>query len=117
MLLKVLSCIQFLARQGLPLRGGGDESDGNFLQLLKFQGQDDDVMREWLQRKCNKYTSHEIQNDLLKIMALCVLRSIADHLQKSPFLTVMIDETADISNQEQVTVVVRRVDEDLTVCL
>ena len=56
MLLKVLSCIQFLARQGLPLRGGGDESDGNFLQLLKFQGQDDDVMREWLQRKCNKYT-------------------------------------------------------------
>ena len=70
MLLKVLSCIQFLARQGLPLRGGGDESDGNFLQLLKFQGQDDDVMREWLQRKCNKYTSHEIQNDLLKIMAL-----------------------------------------------
>ena len=83
-LLKVLSCIQFLARQGLPL-GGGDESDGNFLQLLKFQGQDDDVMHEWLQRKCNKYTSHEIQNDLLKIMALRVLRSIADHLQKSPF--------------------------------
>ena len=72
-------------------------------------------MREWLQRKCNKYTSHEIQNDLLKIMALRVLRSIADHLQKSPFLTVMIDETADISNQEQVTVVIRRVDEDLTV--
>ena len=98
----------------MPLRGGGDESDGNFLQLLKFQGQDDDVMREWLQRKCNKYSSHEIQNDLLKIMALRVLRSIADHRQKSPFLTVMIYETADISNQEQVTVVIRRVDEDLT---
>ena len=59
-----------------------------------------------MQRKCNKYTSHEIQNDLLKIMALRVLRSIVDHLQKSPFLTVMIDETADISNQKQVTVVI-----------
>ena len=85
----LLSCIQFLAQQGLPLRGEDDESDGNFLQLLKFQGLDDDMMLEWLQRKCNKYTSHEIQNDLLKIMALHVLRSIADHLQKSPFLTVM----------------------------
>ena len=97
------------------LRGDGDESDVNFLQLLKFQGQDDDMMLEWLQRKCNKYTSHEIQNDLIKIMALHVLRRIADHLQKSPFLTVMIDETTDISNQEQVTVVIRRVDEDLGV--
>ena len=111
----ILSCIQFLARQGLPLRGDGDEIDGNFLQLLKFQGQDDDVMLEWLQRKYNKYTSHEIQNDLLKIMALHVVRSIADHLQKSPFLTVMIDETSDISNQEQETVVIRRVDEGLSV--
>lgn len=98
MLMKVLSCIRFLARQGLALWGDGDESDGNFLQLLKLQGQDDDMMLDWLQRKCSKYTSHEIQNELLKLMALRVLRSIADHLQNSPFLTIMIDETTDVSN-------------------
>ena len=45
-------------------------------------------------------------------MALHVLQRIADHIQKSPFLTIMIDETADVSNQEQVT---RSVDDDLEV--
>ena len=41
MFLKILSSIRYLARQGLPLRGDGDEQDGNFLQLLKLKGEDD----------------------------------------------------------------------------
>jgi len=48
---------------------------------------------------------------LHEIMALDVLRIIADKLQKSPFLTIMIDETTDISNQEQVTIVIQRIDD------
>lgn len=43
-------------------------------------------------------------------MSLDVLRSISDKLQKSPSLTIMIDETTNISNQEQVTVVMQKVD-------
>ena len=39
-------------------------------------------MQDWL-KKQNKYTSHEIQNELLKIVAHRVLRDVADHLQKS----------------------------------
>ncbi len=35
--LKLLSNVRFLARQVLPLRGGGDESNSNYMQLL-FQG-------------------------------------------------------------------------------
>ena len=112
-LLKILSCVKFLARQGLALRGDGDESDSNFLQLFHFQA--DDMTVDWLKRKCNKYTSHEIQNELLKIMAHNVLRSIAVDLQKSTFLTIMIDETTDISNREQVTIVIRRVNDDFEV--
>lgn len=71
------------------------------------------IAKEWLKRKQNKYTSHEIQNQLLKIMAEHVLRTVADRLQRSPFITVMIDKTTDVSNQEQVTVVMRRGDEDM----
>ena len=112
---KIIACVKFLARQGLPLRGDGDEKDGNFLQLLKFQGEQDDMVHSWLQKKTNKYTSHEIQNEILKIMAISVLRNISDVLQRSPCLTIMIDETTDISNKEQVVVVFRRVDEDFEV--
>ena len=114
-LLKILSNIRFLAHQGLPLRGDGDEADGNFLQLLKLRGEEDPSINEWLVRKANKYTSHEIQDEMAKIMAHQVLREISSNLQSSPFLTIMADETTDSSNFEQVTIVLRRVTEDFQV--
>ena len=115
MLLKILSSIRYLGRQGLALQGDGDEDDGNFLQLLKLKGEDDPAMLEWLKRKVNKYTSHEIQNDIIKVMAMHVLRNVATSLQQSPFLTLMMDETTDISNKEQTTIVIRYVSEHLEV--
>ena len=75
--LKVLSNIKFLARQGLPLRGHGDESDSNFLQLLKLRGEDDKRIATWLDKKSDKYTAPDIQNEILKVMALQVLREVA----------------------------------------
>ena len=40
-LLKILSVLRFLSRQGCAIRGSGDEVDGNFHQLLKFQSNKD----------------------------------------------------------------------------
>jgi len=71
------------------------------LQLLKYQGGDE--IKDWLQRKTNKYTSHEIQNSFLNMMALDALKVVTEKLQKSPYLTVTIDEATDVTNQEQVT--------------
>ena len=115
MLLKILASIRYLARQGLALRGDGDEDDGNFLQLLKLKGEDDPAMLEWLKRKVNKYTSHEIQNDIIKVMAMHVLKNVATSLQQSPFLTLMMDVTTDISYNEQTTIVILYVSEHLEV--
>ena len=64
----------------------------------------------------NEHTiSHEIQNDIIKVMAMHVLRNVATCLQQSPFLTLMMDETTDISNNEQTTIVIRWVSEHLEV--
>jgi len=115
MFLKILSSIRYLARQGLPLRGDGDEQDGNFLQLLKLKGEDDPMMVDWLKRKANKYVSHQNQNDILKIMAMHVLREVASCLQQSPFITIMMDETTDVSNNEQSVIIFRWVSEDFEV--
>ena len=73
------------------------------------------MMVDWLKRKANKYTSHQNQNDILKIMAIHVLREISVCLQKSPFITLMMDETTDVSNKEQLTIVLRWVTEDFEV--
>ena len=48
-------------------------------------------------------------------MAHSVLRVIQDKLQNSSFLTVMIDEIIDVTNQEKVTIIFRQVDSNLDV--
>ena len=112
--LKVLSNVRFLARQGLPFRGHGDhESDSNFLQLMKLRSEDDSRIVGWLERKTSKYTVPDMQNEILKTMALQVLRQVVESIQSAPFLTIMIDETTDVSNKEQVVVCFRWVDNNL----
>ena len=108
-LLKLMCSICFLARQGLALRGDATEEDGNFLQLLKLLASHDPLVLEWLKRKTHKYTSHKIQNELLELMALDVLTDISFHLHQSPFVTLMLDETTDMSNTSQAVVVLRYV--------
>jgi len=115
MLLKIVSSIRYLARQGLPLRGDGSEEDGNFLQLLQLKGEDDAGLLEWMKRKVNRYTSHDIQNEVLKVMATNILRTVSKCLQESPFIALMLDETTDIGNDEQTTIVLRRVTDSFDV--
>ena len=73
------------------------------------------MMKEWLKWKTNTYTSHTIQNKIINLMAKQVLKEINVHLQQSPFLTLMFDETMDVSNKEQVVVILRWVSSDLIV--
>ena len=68
-----------------------------------------------MKRKSDNYTSHFIQNEIVKIMATNILQDISTRLQQSPFLALMMDETTDISNNEQTTIVLRWVSEDLIV--
>ena len=91
-LYQILSSIRFLSRQGLAIRGDGNELDGNFQQM---KAQEDPNLAEWLRRKENVYTSPGIQNEIIKVMGLQVLRDVSADLQGSPFLTVMAGETTD----------------------
>ena len=83
--MKLLSNARFLARQGLAFRGDGHEES------------DSNFM------------------EMVKVMALRVLREIAASIQATPFFTVMVDKTADISNVEQVVVCLRWVSETFEV--
>ena len=124
MLQAILSSIRYLGRQGLALRGRykgkesddilGGESDSNFLQLLKVRAVDIPGLSDWLKRSQAKFTSPDIQNELLSIMALMILRQIASDLSGKWF-TLMIDETTDLSNTEQMILCLRYVDDDLGV--
>ena len=117
-MLTIISTIRFLARQGLPLRGSYVSSDGcetnsNFLQLLHLRKEDIPVLNTWLQRSQHHFTSPSIQNELLEIMANMILRKFTRSLSGKQF-SIMVDETSDISNTEQLVFCLRYVDEDLT---
>ena len=103
-LLKLIQNIQFLARLGIAFRGDGDEKDSNFLQLLLLRSTDDPSILSYLQRKTDKYTSPQIQNELIKIMALQILWEITDLIQKAHYYILTADEVTDISNREQVAI-------------
>ena len=55
-LIKIISCLRYLAHQGLPLRGHGNDQDSNFKQLLTCRAEDDPVFSEWLNRKNQNFT-------------------------------------------------------------
>lgn len=73
--LRVLQNIAFLAKQGMALRGSGD-LDSNFTQLLLLQSSDCPEIEPWMRKKTNKYTSHEVQNEILKVMSLSIVRDL-----------------------------------------
>ena len=79
MLLLILEAIRFLVRQGLPLRGDDNDVESNFIQLLHLLGKHcaPQNIHHWLSKKTNKYTSHEIQNECIQIMALHILCEVS----------------------------------------
>lgn len=115
MLLLILSSVCFLARQGLALQGDGSDASANLIQLLRLRAEDKPHALQWLHRSARKHTASENQNEMLELMAHQVLRMILKNIHSSPFLAVMVDETTDQSNKEQLTLVVRWVNDDFTV--
>uniref|UniRef100_H3ANI8 DUF4371 domain-containing protein n=1 Tax=Latimeria chalumnae TaxID=7897 RepID=H3ANI8_LATCH len=101
--LKILQNVKYLAQQGLVLRGDRDESDSNFIQSK---------LTDWNEQKTSKYTSPEIQNEMLRVLGLRVLREITEKVRSAEFFSIMIDETKDSANKEQVVICVRWVDDN-----
>ena len=49
-------------------------------------------------------TAPDMQNEMLKTTALLILPQVVKVISIAPFLTIMIDETTDVSNKEQVVI-------------
>ena len=111
-LITIAENIRFLARQGIALRGDEDEKDSNFIQLLHLLAIKQPELINWMQQKTSKYTSAQIQNELLSIMGSSVVRDIAAKIQNAKHFCIMADEVTDASNKEQVVVCFRTVDEE-----
>lgn len=113
-LVKIVGSIKYLARQGQALRGHEDENS-NLYQLLKDKAEDDVLLAKWLQRPQREYISPQIQNEILSTMSNSIVSGIADTIRDLPVLqyAVIMDGTQDISGQEQESICLHYVDNDL----
>ena len=99
----------YLAKQGLALRGDNESDDslnkGNYIELLESMSAENLCMQEKLQKRYGHYTSPEIQNDIINIIAECVRNKIRSNM--GPYWTLLVDETRDASRKEQLSFAIR----------
>lgn len=100
MLVTIIRSVEYLARQGLALRGHSSD-EGNFIQLLKFLGESDPAVNAWLARDREKYISGEIQNEILWIMAHSIICKLFHFVHDNTYFALMV---TDLSNCEQFVV-------------
>ncbi|XP_021991725.2 zinc finger MYM-type protein 1-like [Helianthus annuus] len=111
-----IDVVRWLTYQACALRGHDESStsknQGNFRELLKLLAHyNDDVAKVLFQNapyNC-KYTSSDIQQEIISIMANKVRKHIRSEVGDSWFC-VMVDESRDESKKEQIAIVLRFVD-------
>ena len=111
MFLKLLECIRYLARQGLPFRGHHEDSvslEGNLLQLLLLQAKDCAALGSWLKKR--EYISPEIINEVITICCQMILRQLLKDIYAADYFALIADEATDISHNEQMCIAIRWVD-------
>ena len=77
-----------------------ERSSRNIIQLLKLRGKDQPLLLKWLERKEDRYTSHDTQNEIVAIMANHVIRDLVSEI-RGGFFSIICDEYTDIINKEQ----------------
>ena len=79
-------------------------------------GTKDDNITKYLQGQVgHRYTHHDIQNELLLIMASNVLRVKVSTIREWKFFSIMADKGTDVNNTEELSFCVRFVTDNLDV--
>ena len=110
--------VRWLTFQACPFRGHDESPDsinqGNFLEMVKllasYNKEVNDVVLQNAPKNA-KYTSPDVQKEILNIYARKVQISIREEIGNSKFC-IMVDESRDESKKEQMAIVVRFVNKE-----
>ena len=123
----IFKTIVLCGRQNIALRGHRDnatdierdlaevENHGNFRALLDFRvDAGDTLLDQHLTTSARNatYTSSAIQNQIIDVLSDQVRQKIIRKVHQAKWFSVIADEVTDISNKEQLSLVVRYIDLD-----
>ena len=106
-------------RNNIALRGHRDDgpttsnSKGNFKSLLHFRvNSGDETLQQHLSNAPRNatYTSKTVQNEMITTIGRYILDKLSAEVKESKYFSILADEAADISNKENLSVVLRFVD-------
>ena len=111
-----INVVRFLSFQGIAFRGHDEKIDsknrGNFIELIKHTASyNEDVAGVVLENAPGnaKYTSLEVQKEILNVFAKKVRKKIVEDICDSKYC-IIVDEASDESKKEQMAIVLRYVD-------
>ena len=91
---------------------------GNFVELFIYRVRGGDVVLPEHLKKCSKnatYISKTTQNELISCCGELITSKILSAVKQAKFFSVIADEAADSSNKEQMSIVLRFVDNNLDI--
>lgn len=108
---KIVEVIVLCAKQNIPLRGHTEENS-NFSAILTTFAKSDDILSAHLASAHYnaKYTSPEVQNEIIDICSEQIKDNILRSCRSCPFFALMADEATDKATKEQLSLCVRFVD-------
>lgn len=107
----IIDALIVCGKQNIAIRGHGKD-DGNFQALLQMRAKDNELLADHL-KHCDpraKYTSPEIQNELVDIIGSQIREPLIQDCNNAPFFAFIADEATDCSTREQVSICVRYLD-------
>ena len=114
-LVAIFTSIRYLGRQGLAVRShsGGNS---NFEVLLDERKNDIPELDSWLKREERyKWLSPKILNEILFDFSHAVLRRLTNKVKLAEYFGIIMDETSDISGQEQISFCICIANDDLSI--
>ena len=115
----IVKTVIFCGQNNIPLRGKRDDNpdvsnlQGNFQALLEFRIDSGDVkLKEHLDNAPRNatYLSKTIQNEIIETVGNYIFSKIIAEVKQTRMFSIMADEAADVSNKENLSLVLRYVD-------
>ena len=116
----IVDAVHFCGKQGVALRGHRDDATadpsgnkGTLLSLLDYSIQSgNSVLAKHFEvaSKNATYTSKTTQNEIIGIIGDYIREKFIDEIKIAKFFSILCDDVTDVSNKEQVSIVLRFVD-------
>ena len=102
--ISIVDLIQFMVKQGLPLRGHSwnkdtRREDGNLTEMISFVSKYSVELDSHIRTspKNARYLSPMVQNEFITINGELIRKQIVEECNASQFWSVMVDESTDVS--------------------